>query len=104
MLVYPVSAVLADKSVMLCIQPNEHGSTYGGNPLGCAVAITALTVLLEENLADRAERLGKVFRDGISELKKRGTAFHFDLDHELNHLYSQAKLGSLSERSEARAY
>jgi ornithine--oxo-acid transaminase len=57
---------------MLCIQPNEHGSTYGGNPLGCAVAITALRVLIDENLADRAERLGKVFREGVADLKKRG--------------------------------
>ncbi|KAF8174885.1 ornithine-oxo-acid aminotransferase [Pholiota molesta] len=52
--VYPVSAVLADKDVMLCIQPGEHGSTYGGNPLGCAVAMTALDVLIEERLAERA--------------------------------------------------
>ncbi|KAF6750350.1 ornithine aminotransferase, partial [Ephemerocybe angulata] len=72
--VYPVSAVLADKAVMLCIQPNEHGSTYGGNPLGCAVAITALQVLIDEKLAERAERLGKMFRDGVSEIKKRGKA------------------------------
>ncbi|RXW18097.1 hypothetical protein EST38_g7765 [Candolleomyces aberdarensis] len=71
---YPVSAVLADKEIMLCIQPNEHGSTYGGNPLGCAIAITALNVLLEENLAERAERLGKVFRDSITEIKKRSKA------------------------------
>ena len=69
--VYPVSAVLADREIMLCIQPGEHGSTYGGNPLGCAVAITALAVLIEERLAERAERLGKVFRDGIAEIKKR---------------------------------
>lgn len=71
---YPVSAVLADKDIMLCIQPNEHGSTYGGNPLGCAVAITALNVLIEEKLADRAERLGKVFREGVADIKKRGKA------------------------------
>ncbi|KAG8815243.1 ornithine aminotransferase [Serendipita sp. 400] len=62
---YPVSAVLADEDVLGCIHPGEHGSTYGGNPLGCAVAVAALKVLVEENLADRAERLGKVFRDGI---------------------------------------
>ncbi|CCM00700.1 uncharacterized protein FIBRA_02740 [Fibroporia radiculosa] len=63
--VYPVSAVLADRDIMLCIQPGEHGSTYGGNPLGCAVAMTALDVLVEENLAHRAEVLGEKFRNGI---------------------------------------
>ncbi|KAG5645125.1 ornithine aminotransferase [Asterophora parasitica] len=67
--VYPVSAVLADKDVMLCIQPGEHGSTYGGNPLGCAVAITALDVLVEEKLADRAQALGEVFRSSVLALK-----------------------------------
>ncbi|THH03996.1 hypothetical protein EW145_g5844 [Phellinidium pouzarii] len=63
--VYPVSAVLADKDVMLCIKPGEHGSTYGGNPLGCAVAITALSVLVEEDLARRALNLGEKFRTAI---------------------------------------
>ncbi|THH19164.1 hypothetical protein EW146_g1940 [Bondarzewia mesenterica] len=62
---YPVSAVLADREVMLCIKPGEHGSTYGGNPLGCAVAITALDVLLEERLAERAEALGEKFRESV---------------------------------------
>lgn len=64
--VYPVSAVLADREVMLCIQPGEHGSTYGGNPLGCAVAMTALDVLVEENLAQRAFDLGEKFRAAVS--------------------------------------
>jgi len=63
--VYPVSAVLADKDVMLCIQPGEHGSTYGGNPLGCAVAMAALRVLVDEDLASRAHRLGERFRNSI---------------------------------------
>ncbi|KAJ7836669.1 ornithine-oxo-acid aminotransferase [Mycena olivaceomarginata] len=64
--VYPVSAVLADKDVMLCIQPGEHGSTYGGeNPLACAVAITALDALVEEDLSARAARLGEVFRSSV---------------------------------------
>ncbi|KAF9481628.1 ornithine aminotransferase [Pholiota conissans] len=67
--VYPVSAVLADKDVMLCIQPGEHGSTYGGNPLGCAVAMTALNVLIEERLAERAFVLGEYFRKAIRDLK-----------------------------------
>ena len=50
---------------MLCIRPGEHGSTYGGNPLGCAVALTALDVLVREGLAARAERLGARFRGAV---------------------------------------
>ncbi|QRV94011.1 aminotransferase class-III protein [Ceratobasidium sp. AG-Ba] len=65
---YPVSAVLADKDVMLCIKPGEHGSTYGGNPLGAAVAIAALQVLVDEKLADRAEALGQIFRKSIQDI------------------------------------
>lgn len=60
--VYPVSAVLADRDIMLCIGPGEHGSTYGGNPLGCAVATAALDVLVDEKLCERAEELGEKFR------------------------------------------
>lgn len=63
--VFPVSAVLADDDIMLCIQPGEHGSTYGGNPLACAVAMAALEVVKEENLAENAERLGRIFREEI---------------------------------------
>ncbi|XP_058055104.1 ornithine aminotransferase, mitochondrial isoform X1 [Anopheles bellator] len=66
--VYPVSAVLADDPVMLCIQPGEHGSTYGGNPLGCTVAIAALQVLIDEKLAENAERMGQLLRSSLSEL------------------------------------
>lgn len=58
----PISAVLADDEVMLTIKPGQHGSTFGGNPLACKVAMASLEVLLEEKLADNAERLGKVFR------------------------------------------
>lgn len=58
----PVSAVLADDYIMLNIKPGEHGSTYGGNPLGCAVAMEALKVLKEEKLAENAEALGQLFR------------------------------------------
>ena len=65
---YPVSCVLASKEIMLCIKPGEHGSTYGGNPLGCAVAITALEVLEREKLAERSERLGQIFRQGLKDL------------------------------------
>jgi ornithine--oxo-acid transaminase len=66
--IYPVSAVLANKEVMLCIKPGEHGSTYGGNPLGCAVAMTALDVLVDEGLVDRAQRLGEIFRTKVREI------------------------------------
>ena len=67
--VYPVAAVLADKEVMLTIKPGEHGSTYGGNPLGCAVASAALDVLVDEKLCQRAEELGQEFRAKLSEIK-----------------------------------
>ncbi|WVO15934.1 ornithine-oxo-acid transaminase [Cryptococcus depauperatus] len=65
---YPVSCVLADKDVMLCIKPGEHGSTYGGNPLGCAVAMTALDVLVKEDLANRSLKLGEIFRRELVKL------------------------------------
>jgi acetylornithine/succinyldiaminopimelate/putrescine aminotransferase len=65
-----VSAVLADNEVMLCIKPGEHGSTYGGNPLGSKVAIAALEVLEEEKLAQNAENLGVIFRSELSQLPK----------------------------------
>lgn len=64
----PVSAVLADDDVMLCIRPGEHGSTFGGNPLACKVATVALEVLREEKLADRAAALGETFRDELAKL------------------------------------
>ena len=63
--VYPVSAVLADKEVMLVIKPGQHGSTYGGNPLACAVAKAALEIVKEENLTERAFDLGKIFREEL---------------------------------------
>lgn len=66
--VLPVSAVLADDAVMLNIHPGEHGSTYGGNPLACAVAMTALTVLKEENMAANAERMGELLRAELAKL------------------------------------
>jgi ornithine--oxo-acid transaminase len=59
----PVSAVLGNDEVMLTIKPGEHGSTYGGNPLACAVAIEALQVLLDEQLAENAEAMGIIFRE-----------------------------------------
>ncbi len=66
--VMPVSAVLADDEVMLGIKPGEHGSTYGGNPLACRVAMEALAVLKDENLADNAEKMGQIFRAELSDL------------------------------------
>lgn len=65
---YPVSAVLASKEVMLVVEPGTHGSTYGGNPLGCAVSLRALELVEEEGLVERAERLGRVFREGVEAL------------------------------------
>ena len=66
---YPVSCVLGSKEVMLTIEPGTHGSTYGGNPLGCAVAIRALEIVRDEDMVDRAERLGQIFRQGLLDLK-----------------------------------
>jgi len=60
--VLPVSAVLADDEVMMCIKPGEHGSTFGGNPMACKVAIAALEVVKDENLAENAENMGAIFR------------------------------------------
>lgn len=65
---YPVSAVLADDDIMLCIKPGEHGSTYGGNPLACKVAIAALEVIRDENLAENAESLGEFFRAELAKI------------------------------------
>lgn len=66
--VLPVSAVLADDFIMMNIKPGEHGSTYGGNPLACAVAISALTVIKEEKLAENAEAMGQLLRNELSKL------------------------------------
>ncbi len=65
---YPVSAVLANDPVMNVIKPGQHGSTFGGNPLACAVAIAALEVVEKEQLSERAEKLGQLFRDEINKL------------------------------------
>ena len=64
----PVSAVLADDEIMMTIKPGEHGSTYGGNPLACAVAIAALQVLRDENMAANAEAMGQLLRSEIEKL------------------------------------
>lgn len=72
--VYPVSAVLADNEVMDVIKPGQHGSTFGGNPLACAVALAALEVVKEEKLAENAQKLGEIFRRELET---------FALDHPL---------------------
>lgn len=64
----PVSCVLADDEIMLCIKPGEHGSTYGGNPIAAKVSIAALEVVREEKLAENADKLGKVFRERMSQI------------------------------------
>ena len=64
----PVSAVLADDDIMLNIKPGEHGSTFGGNPVAARVGIAALEVVKEEKLAERAEYLGKIFREEMGKV------------------------------------
>jgi ornithine--oxo-acid transaminase len=64
----PVAAILADDEVMLTIKPGEHGSTYGGNPLACAVAMESLKVLVDEDLAENAEAMGIIFRERMTQL------------------------------------
>ena len=71
--VFPVSAALADDEIMMTIKPGEHGSTFGGNPLGCKVAMAALEVAVEENLADNADRLGNIFRAELNKYIQTST-------------------------------
>ena len=68
--VLPVSAVLADNPVMELLKPGQHGSTYGGNPLACKVAMASLEVLLEEKLADNAEAMGNILRRELEKMPK----------------------------------
>lgn len=70
---YPVSAVLADNEIMNVIRPGQHGSTFGGNPIACAVAMAALEVVEEEQLSQRAEELGKLFRSEIEKIIAKST-------------------------------
>lgn len=69
--VMPVSAVLADSEVMLTIRPGQHGSTFGGNPLACAVAMAALNVVIEENLPSNAQIMGQIFREKMTEVMEK---------------------------------
>jgi ornithine--oxo-acid transaminase len=66
--VLPVSAILADDEIMLTIHPGEHGSTYGGNPLACKVAMTSLGLLKEEKMAENAQKLGELFRNELNNI------------------------------------
>ncbi len=66
--VFPVSAVAADKDILGVFEPGSHGSTFGGNPLGCAVALASLDVILDENLAQKAEENGKYFMEKLKEM------------------------------------
>ena len=67
--VYPVSAILANNAVMEVLKPGQHGSTFGGNPLACAVAMASVQVILDENLSDNASRMGQLFRDMLSAIE-----------------------------------
>ncbi|KAA8491893.1 Ornithine aminotransferase, mitochondrial [Porphyridium purpureum] len=71
---YPVSAVLSSNEVITLLRPGEHGSTYGGNPLGCKVAMAALDVLVDEGLAENARLLGEKLRAGLKEMMNPGSA------------------------------
>lgn len=69
--VLPVSAVLADDEIMLTIKPGEHGSTFGGNPLASVVAMEAMKVVLDEKLAENAQKMGEIFREGLRNIATR---------------------------------
>ena len=66
---YPISAVLSRKDIMLCFQPGEHGSTFGGNPLACAIGMEALQITIDENLVNNSFKMGEIFRHLLSTLK-----------------------------------
>lgn len=66
---YPVSAVFANDNIMLCIKPGQHGSTFGGNPIACKVAMAALDVVKEERLAENSEAMGKIFRERVGAIQ-----------------------------------
>ncbi|MDB5262198.1 MAG: rocD [Adhaeribacter sp.] len=72
--VLPVSAVLASDEIMLCLKPGEHGSTFGGNPLACVVAVAALEVIREEKLVENARRLGEIFRHRLEAIRAQHPA------------------------------
>lgn len=65
----PVSCVLSNDEIMLCIRPGQHGSTFGGNPLGARVAMTALQVLRDEGMIENSEKMGRILRERLSAIK-----------------------------------
>jgi len=73
---YPVSAVLADNDIMEVLKPGQHGSTYGGNPLACHIAMAAMDVLVDEQLMVNARKMGRIFRDRINELCEKYTVLN----------------------------
>ena len=77
--VMPVSCVMANDEIMLTIKPGEHGSTFGGNPVACKVAVEALQVVKDEKLAENAERLGKIFREEMMKFKNEGKSEMVDV-------------------------
>jgi ornithine--oxo-acid transaminase len=66
--IYPVSAVLCDDEIMECIKPGTHGSTFGGNPLAAAIAVEALKIVMDENLAENADKMGRILREGLDKI------------------------------------
>ena len=102
---YPVSAVLADKHVMQYITPGTHGSTYGGNPLGCAVAQSALEVLRDENLSQNADTLGELFRkelqglpySWIKEVRGKGLLNALEVDEKFSERVTAWEVGIVDE-------
>src|SRR5690606_6197428 len=96
---YPVSAVLSNNEVMSVLQPGQHGSTFGGNPLACAVARAALRVLVEEGLIDNAriqgeyflERLAGIRSDAIREVRGRGLMLAIEFHPEAGGAYQYCK-------------
>ncbi|MFM8316321.1 MAG: aminotransferase class III-fold pyridoxal phosphate-dependent enzyme, partial [Deltaproteobacteria bacterium] len=96
--VIPVSAVLGSHEILLCLKPGEHGSTFGGNPLACAVAKAALEVLKDEKLSERALTLGNVFRDRLKALNMpwvknvRGKGLLNAVEIDPNHKFTALKI------------
>jgi len=89
--VLPVSAVLGSHEVLLTIKPGEHGSTYGGNPLACRVAQSALEVLVEENLAENARIIGEQLRRDLQQLVDTRYLSHVSFSHWFSQFWPKAK-------------
>eukprot|EP00958_Prasinococcus_capsulatus_P011454 scaffold1136_cov399-Prasinococcus_capsulatus_cf.AAC.18 len=112
----PVSAIVADRHIMDCFQPNQHGSTFGGSPLTSAVAVAALNVLVDEQLAERAQKHGELMHSLLQEMKEefsaissvrgRGLLQAIDIDDEYIHAYDICKAlkarGVLSKNTQSK--